>query len=77
MSTVNFSVPEDIKQAFNTTFAGRNKSAIVAELLREAVQREEDRQASRAAIDSILEARRTAPVRSAKALDAARKLGRP
>lgn len=27
MSTVNFSVPEDVKQAFNETFQGRNKSA--------------------------------------------------
>ena len=37
MSTIDFSVPEDVKEAFNATFAGQNKSAILAQLLREAV----------------------------------------
>jgi len=27
MSTVNFSVPEEVKQVFNETFQGQNKSA--------------------------------------------------
>ena len=39
MSTVNFSVPDDVKEAFNATFAGQNKSAVIADLMREAVQR--------------------------------------
>ena len=34
MSTVNFSVPEDIKNAFNTVFEGQNKSAVIADLMR-------------------------------------------
>jgi len=54
MATVNFSVPEDVKEAFNETFTGRNKSAIVADLLREAVEREKRRQAHVAACDNIL-----------------------
>lgn len=54
MATVNFSVPEDVKDAFNATFDGRNKSAIVAEMLREAVEREKRRQAHVAACDTIL-----------------------
>ena len=29
MATVNFSVPEDVKQAFNQAFEGKNKSAII------------------------------------------------
>src|SRR3989338_7181273 len=37
MSTVNFSVPEDVKQSFNKTFRGQNKSAIIAGLMREVV----------------------------------------
>lgn len=61
MATVNFSVPEDVKDAFNNTFEGRNKSAIVADLLREAVEREKRRQAHVAAMDSILERRKSAP----------------
>lgn len=54
MATVNYSVPEDVKHAFNTTFRGRNKSAIVAELMRRAVE-EEKQQAQRArAMDDLL-----------------------
>ena len=37
MATVNFSVPDDVREAFNETFKDRNKSAIIAELMREAV----------------------------------------
>ena len=38
MATVNFSVPDDVKAAFDETFAGQNKSAIVADLMRKAVE---------------------------------------
>ena len=44
MATVNFSVPEAIKRAFNETFQDRNKSAIIAELMREAIERAQRRQ---------------------------------
>jgi hypothetical protein len=54
MATLNFSVPEDVKDAFNATFDGQNKSAIVAGLLREAVERERRRQAHVAAGEAIL-----------------------
>ena len=37
MATVNFSVPEDVKAAFEEAFAGRNKSAVIAALMRRAV----------------------------------------
>ena len=58
MATVNFSVPDDVKEAFNETFEGRNKSAVIAELMREAVERVRLRKQSRAAIREILERRR-------------------
>ncbi|MCC7279160.1 MAG: hypothetical protein IT487_12710 [Chromatiaceae bacterium] len=61
MATVNFSVPEAIKQAFNETFQGRNKSAIIAELMREAIERAQRRQRHVEAIDRILERRQHAP----------------
>ena len=77
MSTVNYSVPEDVKQAFDQTFAGQNKSAVIAALMREAVEREARRSASRAAAEQILEARRSAPLRSAAQLRKARVQGRP
>ncbi len=37
MGTMNFSIPDDVKDAFNETFAAENKSAIVADLMRKAV----------------------------------------
>ena len=54
MSTVNFSVSEDIKNAFNTVFEGQNKSAVIAELMREAVERAQSQQRSKEAYQRIL-----------------------
>jgi hypothetical protein len=77
VATVNFSVPDQIKESFNAVFAGRNKSAIIAELMREAVEREARRLRSQQAIERIIERRRKAPLRNASALAAARRAGRP
>lgn len=38
MATVNFSVPDAVKTAFDKAFGDQNKSAIVAELMRRAVR---------------------------------------
>lgn len=76
MGTVNFSIPDDVKDAFNAVFEGQNKSAIVTQLMREAVERAELKQRSRSAITRILQALPKAPVRSAKTLRAARGKGR-
>jgi len=46
MATVNFSVPEEVKAAFDKAFGDQNKSAIIAELMRRAV-RERDLQIRR------------------------------
>lgn len=62
MSTVNFSVPEDVKNAFNTVFEGQNKSAVIADLMREAVEREQRRQQHCSAVDRILPIALTPPV---------------
>ena len=76
MGTVNFSIPDDVKDAFNAIFEGQNKSAIVTQLMREAVERAELKQRSRSAITRSLQALPKAPVRSAKTLRAARGKGR-
>lgn len=76
MGTVNFSVPDDVKEAFNEAFAGQNKSAIIAELMRDAVERAQRRQRSRAAIDRLLRQHKSAPVRTAAELRASRTRGR-
>lgn len=77
MATVNFSVPDDVKNAFNETFKGRNKSAVVADLMREAVEQARRRERSRVAIDRILERRRGRPVLSDEEIRRARRDGRP
>ena len=77
MATVNFSVPDDVKVAFNATFCKENKSAIIAALMREAVERAQRKEVARQAAGRILERRETAPiVRAADCLEA-RESGRP
>ena len=77
MATVNFSVPERTKRAFNSAFKGENKSALVARLMEQAV--EERRRATRraAAVDAILNLRATVAPAPAAELAKARKAGRP
>lgn len=77
MATVNFSVPEEVKQAFNETFKGRNKSAVIAELMREAVERVRRRERQNESIDRILERRQLAPSITEDEFRAAREKGRP
>ncbi len=77
MSNVNFSVPDDVRDAFNQTFKDQNKSAVIAELMREAVERVHRRERSREAIDVILARHAHASVRSQSELEDLRTLGRP
>ena len=77
MATVNFSVPDDVKTAFNETFKGRNKSAVIAELMREAVERVRRRQKGQEAIERILRRRRRAPAASGDEIRSIREEGRP
>jgi hypothetical protein len=46
MATMNFSIPDDVKAAFNKAFEGENKSAVVAALMRRAVEERERRRRS-------------------------------
>ena len=77
MSTVNFSVPEEVKRVFNETFDGQNKSAIIAELMLEAVERARSKQRSLQAYKRILKRRQNAPVVTEEQIRAARQAGRP
>ncbi len=61
MATVNYSVPDDVKQAFNRTFAGKNKSAIIAELMRQAVADAERRAHAAEAFRQLTEGRKERP----------------
>lgn len=77
MATMNFSVPEDVKQASNAAFAGQNKSAVLTQLMREAVARVDEQRRREAAARRILARRSRAPAAEAADVDAARHAGRP
>ncbi len=76
MATVNFSVPDAVKDAFNKAFEGENKSAIVAQLMRRAVEEKERQMRRKQAIRTLTDRRRTRPVAAAAAVRAAREEGR-
>lgn len=77
MATVNFSVPDDIKEAFNRTFEGENKSALVARLMQQAVEERHRQRRRTVAIDALLEMRREQPPASDRAIAKARRADRP
>lgn len=69
MATMNFSIPDDVKKRFNQTFGDANKSAIVTQLLEEAIERSELKRRSDLAIKSILAIRKSSvPVSTKKIL---------
>jgi hypothetical protein len=77
MATVNFSVPEAVKQAFQEAFANDNKSAVIARLMRQAVEEKNRQQRRAAAIDALLDFRRQqSPVSDAE-IARAREADRP
>lgn len=66
MATMNFSIPDDIKERFNQAFADANKSAIVAKLMEEAIEQAERKRRSHAAVRRVLKRRQTAPAVSSE-----------
>lgn len=77
MATVNFSVPDEVKAAFNEVFAGENKSAIIAQLMQQAVQEQQRQQRRAQAIEALLALRRTMQPVSDEAIHKARLKNRP
>lgn len=77
MGTINFSVPDDIKRAFNKTFKGENKSAVLTRLMRQAVEEHKRKKRRALAIEALLKLRNhTGPV-SESIIRKARRKGRP
>jgi predicted transcriptional regulator len=77
MATVNFSVPDDVKAAFNRTFARRNKSAIIAELMRKAVEEAKQQKRRAEAIKQLTAGRARRRLVTDEEIRAAREAGRP
>lgn len=77
MATVNFSVPDDVKAEFDSFFGDQNKSAVIAELMRNAVA-EAKRRKQRASIFRALTQRRSErPRLTDKQIRGSRSAGRP
>lgn len=77
MATVNFSVPDQVKDEFNQTFAGENKSAVIARLMQEAVEQRRRQARRAAAADALLALRRELPAVSDAEISKARRAVRP
>ena len=77
MATVNFSVPDEVKREFQEAFAGENKSAIIASLMRQAVAERRSQERRAAAIDALLGMRSKLPRVAAREVVRVRRAGRP
>lgn len=73
MATVNFSVPDAVKEAFNAAFKGKNKSAVIAELMMKAVEEARTQRRRAQAVRRILARRSQRRPVSDEAIQAARK----
>ena len=76
MATVNFSVPSDVKEAFDKVFGRQNKSAVLTELMRQAVDERRSRQRRAKAVEKLLAVRKRARRVADKDIRAARRRGR-
>lgn len=77
MATLNFSVPGDVKKAFDRAFARQNKSAVLTDLMRQAVEERRRRRRRTRAIAKLLELRKKVRRAEDNAIRAARVRGRP
>jgi hypothetical protein len=77
VATVNFSVPDEVKKAFNEAFAGENKSAILAKLMQQAIENRERLRRRAAAIDALLKLRAKQKPVTDRQIAQARRAGRP
>jgi len=77
MATVNFSVPEDVKNEFDKVFGKKNKSAVIADLMRKAVAEEKLRKRRSAIFRELTRSRADRPQLSDAGIRAARTSDRP
>lgn len=77
MATMNFSVPDEVKEEFNRTFARENKSSIVARLMMQAVEERRLQKQRARAIDRLLKLRSQRKPITMEEFNEARRAGRP
>ena len=57
MATMNFSIPDDVKDKFNEVFEGKNKSAVITRLMVRAIEEEDRNRRSRGFVERLREIR--------------------
>lgn len=77
MATVNFSVPDDVKAEFDKVFGDQNKSAVIAELMRNAVAEVKRRKQRESIFRMLTQRRAKRPSLTDKQMRASRTAGRP
>ena len=81
MGTMNFSIPDDVKDEFNEVFEGENKSAVITGLMRRAIEERQQRVKKDDAFDALmaelLRARSQDPPMSDEEIRRIRVEGRP
>ena len=77
MATVNYSVPDEVKEQFNRVFARENKSSVVARLMMQAVEERRAQRERIRAVNALLKLRRTRKPLTIKQFNEARRAGRP
>jgi len=77
MATMTFNVPEDVKTQFDKLFAGKNKSAVLTQLMQQAIEEHKRLGRRRHAIDQLLALREQAPRVTDKDIRLARTQGHP
>lgn len=77
MATMNFSVPGDVKAAFDKAFTGKNKSAVLSDLMHQAIEEQRRRQRRSRAIARLLRLRKRVRPVSDRSLQVARIKARP
>ncbi len=77
MATVNFSVPDEVKAAFDKAFGDQNKSSIIAELMRRAVRERELQIRRKRLFRQLSSARTSRPSLSSEDLRKVRTAERP
>jgi len=72
MATVNYSIPDEVKELFNTAFAGSNRSAVISGLMQRAAEHELRLKRRRESVDALLADHLAAPQVSVASVQAAR-----
>jgi hypothetical protein len=57
MGTMNFSIPDDVKDKFNKAFDGQNKSAVITRLIVHAIEEEERNRRSAGFVERLRQIR--------------------